>query len=345
MRIGIYPQGQTDADVEVVAAAEALGYDSIWIAESYGLDALTPMAWWAAKTTSIKLGTIVAVIDGRTPATAAMSAMTIDHLSQGRFTLGLGVSGPVVVEGWYGRGFSRPLARTREYIEIIRRIQRRDGPVEFSGEFYQLPFTDGSGPHLGKPLKSIHRPLRPHQPIFLASEGPKAIELAAEIADGWTAFYVSPDSNDYYTERLAAGFGRRPGGPPADFQVLAQVHFAIDDDIERAADHVRGNIALFVGGMGHQGANFHYDTLARIGFEAECATVAKLWNDGDRKGAAASIPLKMVEAIALVGPLDKIRGELPAWKQSCISLLLPMISGRPLDAALLADLAEIVLAD
>ena len=216
MRIGLYPTGHTAADVAVVAAAEALGYDSIWTAESYGLDALTPMAWWAARTSTIKLGTIVTVIDGRTPATTAMSAMTLDDLSSGRFTLGLGVSGPAVVEGWYGRPFSKPLARTREYVEIIRRIQARDAPVDFAGEFYQLPFPGGR--HPVRALKSIHRPIRPHQPIFLAAEGPKAIALAAEIADGWTAFYVSPASDAYYRQRLARGLRPPAGGCPGHFR-------------------------------------------------------------------------------------------------------------------------------
>ena len=341
MRIGLYPTGHTAADVAVVAAAEALGYDSIWTAESYGLDALTPMAWWAARTSTIKLGTIVTVIDGRTPATTAMSAMTLDDLSSGRFTLGLGVSGPAVVEGWYGRPFSKPLARTREYVEIIRRIQARDAPVDFAGEFYQLPFPGGR--HPVRALKSIHRPIRPHQPIFLAAEGPKAIALAAEIADGWTAFYVSPASDAYYRQRLAEGFGRRPEGAPDTFEVLAQVHLSIDDDIEVAADRVRKNVALFVGGMGVAGANFHYDTLAHIGYESECATIQRLWTEGDRAGAAASIPLRLIEAIALVGPLDKIRGELPAWRESCVTLMLPMLNGRQWDVDLVREVADVFL--
>ena len=341
MRIGLYPTGQTDEDVAVVAEAERLGYDSIWIAESYGLDALTPMAWWAAKTSTIKLGTIVTVVDGRTPATAAMSAMTLDHLSGGRFTLGLGVSGPVVVEGWYGRPFSKPLARTREYIDVIRRIQRREEPVAFDGDFYQLPFGGAGSQHRGKPLKSIHRPVRAHQPIYLAAEGPKAIALAAEVADGWTAFYVSPQSDSYYRDRLDEGFARRSGGRPDGFEVLAQVHLSIDDDVEKAADRVRSNVALFVGGMGLAGANFHYDTLARIGYEAECATIQRLWAEGDRAAAAASIPLTMIEAIALVGPLDKIRAELPAWRESCVTLMLPMLNGRSWDVELVRRIADV----
>jgi F420-dependent oxidoreductase-like protein len=343
LRIGLYPTGQSAEDLAVVREAERLGYDSIWIAESYGIDALTPMAWWAAQTTSIGLGTIVSVIDARTPASAAMSAMTIDRLSGGRFSLGLGVSGPAVVEGWYGQPFRRPLARTREYIQIIRDIQARQGPVVFNGEFYRLPFTGPGSMGLGRSLKSIQVPTRPHQPIFLAAEGPKSIALAAEIADGWTAFYVSPAADAYYLSCLEEGFARRPAGRPDNFEVLAQVHLAIDDDIEKAADLVRGNVALFVGGMGLPGANFHRDTLARIGFEAECATVQRLWNEGDRKGAAASIPLRLIEAIALVGPLDKIRAEVPAWRESCISVLVPMLNGRPWDPDLVRTIAEVFM--
>ncbi|HEU0103431.1 MAG TPA: LLM class F420-dependent oxidoreductase [Mycobacteriales bacterium] len=343
MKLGLYPTGQGPADVAAVREAERLGFDSIWIAEAYGLDALTPMAWWAGQTTTIGLGTIVCVVDARTPAATAMAAMTLDHLSGGRFTLGLGVSGPVVVEGWYGRPFRKPLARTREYIEVVRSIQARDAKVAYDGEFFQLPFTGDGAMGLGAPLKSSHRPLRPHQPLFLAAEGPKAIALSAEVADGWTAFYVSPHSDAYYRERLEEGFARRPGGRPASFEVLAQVHVAIDDDVERAADHVRGNIALFVGGMGKPGANFHYDTLARIGFEAECAAISRLWAAGDRAGAAASIPLALVESIALVGPVAKIRDELPAWRASCISLMLPMVHTAPVDERLVGELAELFL--
>ncbi len=340
MRLGLYPAGHDPEDVEVVLEAERCGYDSLWIAEAYGHDALTPMAWWSARTSTIGLGTIVAVVDGRTPATTAMSATTLDHLSGGRFTLGLGVSGPAVVEGWYGRPFRRPLARTREYVEIIRAIHRREGHVGHDGEFYTLPYTGEGAMGPGRGLKSSVRPLRPHQPIFLAAEGPRAIALAAEIADGWTAFYVSPAADAYYRSRLDEGFARRPGGRPEAFEVLAQVHLSIDDDVEKAAEPVRRNIALFVGGMGSPGANFHHDTLATIGFEAECATIRRLWADGDRDGAAASVPLRLVEAIALVGPLDKIRGELPAWRESCISLLLPMLHGT-WDPALVRTVADL----
>jgi F420-dependent oxidoreductase-like protein len=343
MRIGLYPAGQSPDDVAVVREAERVGYDSIWIAESYGLDALTPMAWWAAQTTSIGLGTIVSGIDARTPASAAMSAMTIDRLSGGRFTLGLGVSGPAVVEGWYGRPFRRPLARTREYVQIIRDIQSRQGPVVFDGEFYQLPFAGPGSLGLGRPLKSIQVPSRPQQPIFLAAEGPRSIALAAEVADGWTAFYISPAADAYYRDCLDEGFARRPAGRPDNFEILAQVHLSIGDDPDQAADLVRKNVALFVGGMGLPGANFHRDTLARIGFEAECATIQKLWNEGDRKGAAASIPLRMIEAIALVGPLDKIRAELAAWRESCVSVMVPMLNGRQWDPELVRTIAEIFM--
>jgi len=343
LKLALFAAPHTKEHVEIVREAERLGYDSIWGGENYGTDAFTPMGWWAAQTTPIKLCTIVAIVDARTPAATAMAAMTLDQLSGGRYTLGLGVSGPAVVEGFFGRPFSKPLSRTREYVEVIRRIMAREEPVSFAGDYYQLPYTGPNATGLGKPLKTILHPVRPQQPIFIAAEGPKNVAMTAEIADGWTAFYISPHSDSFYRARLEEGFAKRPGGRPADFEVVGQIHFAVGDDVETAADPVRQQIAFMVGGMGAPGTNFHYDAMARVGFEAECARIHKLWAEGDRKAAAAAVPLKMVESVALVGPFDKIRSDLADWRATCVTTLLPMVTGVPVDVAFVRRLADIVL--
>lgn len=331
----------TPEHVEVVREAERLGFDSIWGGETYGHDCFTPMGWLAAQTEKIRLATIVSIIDARTPAATAMAAMTLDQLSNGRYILGLGASGPQVVEGWFGRPFSKPLARTREYVEIIRKIMARREPVSYDGEFYQLPYRGGSG--LGKPLKTIIHPVRPDQPIFIAAEGPKNVALAAEIADGWTAFYLTPFSDPVYRKSLDEGFARRPGGRPENFEVVGQIQLALADDVEAAADLVRPHIAFMVGAMGAASTNFHYNALARIGFEAECAKIHALWATGDRKAAAAAVPTRMVEGVALVGSADKIRHDLAAWRETSITILLPMVTGRPVDKDTVRLLSDIVL--
>jgi F420-dependent oxidoreductase-like protein len=343
MKLALFASPHTAEHREVVLEAERVGYDSIWGGENYGMDAFTPMGWWAANTTSIKLCTIVAVVDARTPAATAMAAMSLDHLSGGRYTLGLGVSGPAVVEGWYGRPFAKPIARTREYVEVVRKIMYRQEPVTYEGAFYQLPYDGPGATGLGKPLKSILHPFRENQPIFIAAEGPKNVALTGEVADGWTAFYISPQSDAYYRARLEEGFALRAGGRPDNFEVVGQIYFSVGDDIEAAADRVRSHIAFMTGGMGAPGTNFHYDAMARIGFEAECARIFELWSTGDRKGAAAAVPLKMVEAVALVGPFDKIRSDLADWRATCVTTLLPMVSGVEVDVPFVRRLAELVL--
>jgi F420-dependent oxidoreductase-like protein len=266
-----------------------------------------------------------------------MAAITMDHLSNGRFILGLGASGPQVVEGWYGQPYPRPLARTREYIEIVRRIFARDEPVEFHGEFYDLPFDGGAG--LGKPLKSTVHPLRTDIPIYLAAEGPKNVALAAEICDGWLPLFFSPKQDAYYRECLEAGF-QASGNPDKrdDFAVTATVMVIPGDDPEECADMIRPMIALYAGGMGAKGANFHYELFARMGHEDVVARVQELYLAGEKSEAAAAIPLAMVEDIALVGPPDKIRGELDEWRESCITEFLV---GGP--AQMLPAFAELLL--
>jgi F420-dependent oxidoreductase-like protein len=336
LSIGYWSAGPPVGVEEQIRVAESLGFDSVWTAEAYGSDALTPLAWWGAATTRMRLGTSIMQMAARTPAATAMAAMTMDHLSGGRFVLGLGASGPQVVEGWYGRPYARPLARTREYVDIVRRIVAREEPVVFEGEFHHLPLPGGTG--LGKPLKSTLHPFRQDLPIFLAAEGPKNVALAAEIADGWLPFWFSPGSDGFYRAALAEGFGR-PGArrTPAEFEVACPVPVVIDDDVERAADGVRPLLALYVGGMGARGANFHYEVLARLGYEAECERIQRLYLAGRKAEAVAAVPLAMVEDVALVGPLAKIRDELPRWEETVITTML--VSGPP---ALLRAMASLV---
>ena len=259
----------------------------------------------------------------------------MDHLSGGRFVLGLGVSGPQVVEGWYGMPYPKPLARTREYVEIVRRIVAREGPVTFDGEHHALPYPGGTG--LGKPLKSTVHPLRPDMPIHLAAEGPKNVALAAEICDGWLPFWFSPKSDAFYRKALEEGFSREGARRTIDdFEVECPVPVVIGDDPETAADQVRPLLGLYVGGMGAKGANFHFEVLARMGWESVCEQVQDLYLRGRRHEALAAIPLEMVEDVALVGPVDKIRDELPRWEATVITTML--VSGPPETLRVMAEL-------
>jgi F420-dependent oxidoreductase-like protein len=306
---------------EAIAQAEELGLDSIWTAEAYGSDGLTPLAWWGASTSRLKLGTAITQMSARQPAMTAMSAMTLDHLSGGRFILGLGVSGPQVVEGWYGMPFAKPLARTREYIGILRDIWARKGPVTNDGPFYPLPLPDGTG--LGKPLKASIRPLREDIPIYLGAEGPKNIALCAELCDGWLAMLFSPHHQDLYLDSLKEGWdreGARRG--PDDFDVAASVPFVVTDDIEAAADSLRPMYALYFGGMGAKGANFHANVPIRMGYEDEVLRIQDLYLEGKKDEAAALIPQDLIEQMSLIGPPDKIRHDLEAWRESVVTTLL-----------------------
>jgi F420-dependent oxidoreductase-like protein len=309
----------------------------VWTAEAYGSDALMPLAWWGAATTQIRLGTAIVQISARTPAATAMAAMTLDHLSGGRVVLGLGVSGPQVVEGWYGQPFAKPLARMREYIGILRDIWARQGPVTNEGPHYPLPIRGGTG--LGKALKSSIRPLRDNIPIYLAAEGPKNIAMAAELCDGWLALFYSPYHDEYYREALGQGFSH-PGARRAaeDFDVAATVPLIITDDIDGAADALRPMYALYFGGMGARGTNFHANVAIRMGYEAEVAKVQELYLAGHKDQAAAAIPTRLVEQLTLIGPPDKIRHDLEAWRDSIVTTLL--VGGDP---ATLRTVAEIVL--
>lgn len=328
---GYWSSGPPTGITEQIATAERLGYDTAWTAEAYGSDAFTPLAWWGAATSKIRLGTAIAQMSARTPTSTAMAAITLDHLSGGRFVLGLGASGPQVVEGWYGQPYPRPLERTREYVDIVRQVLRREAPVEFHGRHYDLPLRGGAG--LGKALKPTVHPLRPDIPIFLGAEGPKNVALSAEICDGWIPFWFSPKSDDFYRAALDSGFdaaGKTQAQRDA-FEVAAVVPVVVGDDVEACANAVRPMIALYAGGMGAREANFHFDVFARMGWEDVCVEVQNLYLAGKKAEAVAAIPLAMVEDVALVGPADKIAGDAQAWKKTCLTSLVVGGSARHLE--------------
>jgi F420-dependent oxidoreductase-like protein len=331
---GYWSAGPPDGVAEAIELAERLDFDSIWTAEAYGSDCLTPLAWWGAATRRVRLGTNILQISARTPAATAMAAMTLDHLSGGRFILGLGASGPQVVEGWYGQPYPRPLARTREYVEVIRAILARDAPVSHDGEFYPLPYRGGTG--LGKALKSTVHPLRTDVPIFLGAEGPKNVALAAEIADGWLPMFFSPKTDGFYRAALAEGFAR-PGARRTleTFEVPAFLPVVPDDDLEAAADRVRPAIALYIGGMGAKSMNFHADVFSRMGYPGEVETIQRLFLDANKRDAIAAVPTALIEDIALIGPVAKIREELQLWEQTVITTLL--IQADPRALPMIAD--------
>lgn len=334
---GYWSREVPDGIEDTIKMAEDMGFDSLWTSEAYGSDCLTPLAWWGAKTSKIKLGTAIAQISARTPAATAMAAMTLDHLSAGRFILGIGASGPQVVEGWYGQPYPKPLARTREYVQIIREILAREKPVEFHGNHYDLPLQGGLG--LGKALKSTVHPVRKDLPIYLAAEGPKNVALAGEIADGWLPMFISPKVDDFYRGCLAEGFAKSGNPEKAKtFEVAVTVPTIVSDDIEMAADFIRPMIALYVGGMGAKGANFHFNAVARLGYEEECLKIQELYLQGKKNEAIAAVPTALVEDMALIGPVDKIKDELTAWKSTCATTML--IGGPP---ALIEQVAKILL--
>lgn len=336
LNTGYWSAGPPPGIEDQIAEADRLGFDSIWTAEAYGSDCFTPLAWWGASTRNVRLGTAITQMAARTPSATAMTAITMDHLSGGRFVLGLGASGPQVVEGWYGRPYPRPLARTREYIEIVREIVAREKPVEYHGDFYELPFPGGTG--LGKALKSTVHPLRNDIPILLGAEGPKNVALAAEICDGWLPWLFSPKHDEMYRGFLQDGFDRPTARRTWDeFEVVCTALVIPGDDVDACADFVRPVISLYVGGMGAKGANFHRAVFDRMGYEGQCDVIQDLYLDGKKAEATAAVTVEMCEEIALIGPWEKISEDLEPWRESVVTTML--VSG---DAALLNRIAELV---
>jgi F420-dependent oxidoreductase-like protein len=337
LNTGYWGSGPPAGALEAVKEADRLGFDSVWTAEAYGSDAISPLAWWGSHTTNINLGTAIIQMSARTPAATAMAAMTMDHLSGGRFLLGLGASGPQVVEGWYGEPYPKPLARTREYIEIVKSIIRREGLVEHHGDQYDMPYTGADGTGLGKPLKSTIHPFRQEIPIYLGAEGPKNVALSAELCDGWLPLFFAPKEDAWYRERLAEGFTAAGDPTKAErFDVAATLMLVPGDNAEKCADFVRPMLALYAGGMGAKGQNFHFDVFARMGYEAEATKIQDLYLAGKKAEAIASVPLAMVEDVALVGPMDKIRDEIARWRETCLTTFL--VSGPAHTLSGLADL-------
>ncbi len=321
---------------EQIQTAEELGFTSMWTAEAYGSDALTPLAWWGASTQSLKLGTAIIQMSARTPTAVAMAALTLDHLSGGRVIVGLGASGPQVVEGWYGEPYPKPLERTREYVDILRQVWAREKPVTFAGNQYTLPYAGGTG--LGKALKSTVHPLRPDIPIYLGAEGPKNVALAAELCDGWLPLFFAPRHDAFYVSCLNEGFARPASRRTmSEFDIAVSLSVVIDPDVEAAANKIRPMLALYMGGMGARDTNFHFDVFARMGYEDVAVNVQALYLEGQKNEAIASIPTSLCEEVALIGPAEKIRDDLAMWEDSCVTTLL--LSGSP---NLLRRMAELV---
>jgi F420-dependent oxidoreductase-like protein len=297
--------------------AEKLGYDSVWVAEAWGSDAVSLLAWVGASTTRIGLGTAILQIPSRTPALTAMTAATLDRLSRGRLLLGLGVSGPQVVEGWHGVAYGKPLSRTREAVEIVRRILAREEPLVFRGESYRIPVEASD---LGKPLKLMMPPLRSSIPIYIAALGPKNVELAAEIGDGWLPIFYSPFHSDIFRRSLDAGFAKRSAERP--FDIAPGVTVALGSDLEKCFDSVKPGLALYIGGMGAPGKNFYNDLACRYGYEKEAAVIQELYLQGKKKDAIAAVPNQLVDEVALCGPKERIADRLEAWKDAGVTTLI-----------------------
>jgi F420-dependent oxidoreductase-like protein len=317
LSLGYWGARPSDA-VPLVQEAERLGFDSVWTAEAYGSDAVTPLAWIGALTSRIKLGTGILQMPGRTPALTAMTAATLDLLSNGRVLLGLGVSGPQVVEGWHGQPYGKPLVRTREYVDIVRAIWAREEPLEYKGEEYQVPIAGGTG--LGKPLKITIHPLRPRIPIYLAALGPKNVELAGEIADGWLPIFYAPGRERLFLAPLDAGLAKRTSAAP--FDIAASVNVVLGDDVQACRDTLKPMLALYIGGMGARGKNFYNDLAVRYGYEAAAKAIQDLYLDGKKKAAAAAVPDGLVDEVSLCGPKERIAELLESWKRSRATTLV-----------------------
>jgi len=320
LNFGYWGSGPAD-NVAMAQEAERLGYHSIWTAEAYGSDCVTPLTWLAAKTERIKVGTAIMQMPARTPAMTAMTAATLDLLTGGRMLLGLGVSGPQVVEGWHGVPYGKPLVRTREYVEIVRTVLEREQPLEHHGEHYDIPVRGGTG--LGKPLKLIIHPLRRDIPIYLAAIGPKNVALAAEIADGWLPVFFSPDRMDVYRESLDEGFARAGGGKGlAKFDIAPTVSVHLGGDVNACRNAVKPHLALYIGGMGARDRNFYYNLACRYGYEEAAGKIQDLFLQGQKAEATAAVPDELVDEVALCGPKERIADRLAAWRSCGITTLI-----------------------
>jgi len=323
LQLGYWGANAPTDHAELVAAAEAAGFDTVFTAEAWGSDAYTPLAWWGRETTRMRLGTSVVQLSARTPTACAMAALTLDHLSGGRHILGLGVSGPQVVEGWYGHKFPKPLARTREYVDILRQVWAREAPVRSDGPHYPLPLTGEGTTGLGKSLKPITHPLRADIPVMLGAEGPKNVALAAEICDGWLPIFYSPRTADMYNEWLDEGFAR-PGARRTreNFEICATAQVVITDDRATVLELMKPHLALYVGGMGAEDTNFHAEVYRRMGYADVVAEVTELFRSDRKDEAAKIIPDELVDDSAIVGDLDYVREQIKVWEAAGVTMMV-----------------------
>src|SRR3954463_16320421 len=341
LHVGYWGLGLTaDEQLKLVREAESAGYDSVWAAEAYGSDTATVLAWLAAQTETIKIGSAIFQMPGRSPAMTAMTAATLDNLSNGRVILGIGSSRPPVAEGWHGQRFAKQLARTREYVAILRKALARER-LEFEGETYVLPLPDGPG----KALKLMIPPVQERIPIYIAAIGPKNTQLTGEIADGWMPTFFSPEHVGDFRELLEEGAARADGGKKIDdsFDIAPNVSLCIDDDIDAARDVMRPLLALYVGGMGSRKKNFYNALVQRYGFEDAAKEVQDLYLSGKKDEAAAALPAELIDKTSLVGPVDVVRERLELYREAGVGTLIttpiaPDMDGRRKMLHSLADL-------
>lgn len=315
MKLGIlagYSGKVIDLQIDKIKQAESMGYDSVWTAEAYGSDAVTPAAWILANTSKIRVGTAIMQMPARTPACAAMTAMTLNQLSEGRFIIGLGASGPQVVEGWHGVAYGRPITRTREYIDVMRKIMAREGKVEYSGYHYNLPYNGEDATGLGKPLKSILA-ADTNIPIYTAAITPNGLACSAEMADGVFPVWMNPDRFDIFAESITRGL-KKAGKSLADFDVAPFVSCVMGDDLDQCRMPVKGMMSLYIGGMGARNKNFYNDYAKALGYEDAAAKIQDLYLAGKKMEAMAAVPDELVDEVALVGPKERIVERLKVWK-------------------------------
>jgi len=343
LSLGVWGAEPPTGTLDRVLEAERLGYDTVFTSENYGSDAYTPLSWWGGRTSSIRLGTSIIPIAARTPTATAMAAMTLDHLSQGRHVLGLGASGPGVVEGWFGVPFDKPLTRTRAYVDVIRQVLSRTDAVVHHGEHYQIPYENPRSPEAAKPLKSIVHPYRADLPIWLGAEGPKNVALCGEIADGWLPMFFAPRAAAMYRSWLNEGFTKRTAPMPAGgFEIASSCRVVVTGDqpaAHRLLDSLRPNVGFYIGGMGTREVNFHRDLFSRMGYEPEVEKIKDLFFEGRRDDAYAAVPIEMVADISLIGTREMIRDGLARWEEAGVTMLVV----SPTDDDQLRQIADVVL--
>lgn len=342
MKLGLnigYWGAAMGSDLSLVLEAERLGYDSVWAAEAYGSDVVTVLSWIGAQTSKIKLGTGILQMPARTPAMTAMTVATLDQLSGGRVLMGLGLSGPQVVEGWHGRPYGKPIGKTREYVSIVQSILAREAPLEHQGVHYQIPYNGPDATGLGKPLKLISHPLRADVPVYLAAIGPKNVELTAELADGWLpVFYLPERADEIWGDALRAGLAKADN-PDKVLDVSPAISAMVTDNIQQARDTIKPSVALYIGGMGAKGKNFYFDLACRYGYEQHATLIQDAYLAGNRGEAIATVPNELIDDLNLIGSKEQIADRLEVWKESGVGTL--QISST--DIPTLRTLAELVL--